>query len=216
MRFASLALCLALISGSVAQHSPENSVKPTKALEFLKSGNKRFAVGKSKHPNASAVRRQEVAGGQHPFAIIVACSDSRVSPELVFDQGLGDLFVVRCAGNTVDEVAAGSIEYAVEHLGARLIYVMGHEKCGAVHAAVQGGKLPGSIGAVVKPIMPAVAEAKKHGGDLDHETAIANVLNVEHTMGKIDTLMGEMLDKHQVEVAGGIYDLKTGVVTQLK
>ena len=135
---------------------------------------------------------------------------------MVFDQGLGDLFVVRVAGNTIDASAAGSIEYAVAKLGAKLVYVMGHEHCGAVHAAIAGGTLPGSIPAVVKPILPAVKTARTQKGDLEHNSAVENVRLVERTMGKIDKLIASMIKSHQVEVAGGVYDLDTGKIENVK
>ncbi len=216
MRLPAIVFCLALISGSVAQHSPDMTVSPDKAIALLKAGNARFAAGNAQHPRAGTKTRHSLAHGQHPFAVVVACSDSRVGPELVFDQGLGDLFVVRCAGNTVDAVAAGSIEYAIRKLGAKFIFVMGHEHCGAVHAAIEGGVLPGSIGAVVAPILPAVEAARKEKGDLEHNSSVANIKNIEHTMGKIDSLMGEILDKHEVGLSGGIYDLETGKITIVK
>lgn len=112
-------------------------VSPDVAIERLKAGNARFVKGKPSRPNATPKRRAEIAGSQHPFAIVVSCSDSRVPPEMVFDAGLGDLFVVRTAGEVVTAVEMASIEYAVDHLGASLVLVMGHERCGAVKAAVE-------------------------------------------------------------------------------
>src|SRR3954451_10886779 len=108
------------------------------ALSRLLAGNERFVAHKERHPDESAGRRRELVSGQHPFAVILGCSDSRVAPELLFDEGLGDLFVIRVAGNIVDDDILASIEYAVEHLGTKLVVVLGHEKCGAVSAAVSG------------------------------------------------------------------------------
>jgi carbonic anhydrase len=124
-------------------------------LARLEEGNRRAASNHSTHPHASSARRGEVAQSQSPFAVIVSCSDSRVPPELLFDQGYGDLFVIRIAGNVVEDTALGSIEYAVEHLGAKLLVVLGHERCGAVKATVDGGEAPGHIGSIVNAIKPA-------------------------------------------------------------
>ena len=140
---------------------------PEEALKRLTEGNARFVSGHLSHttPEFLTEARGKVAQAQRPFAIIVGCSDSRGGPELVFDQGLGDLFVVRTAGEVVDEVALGSIEYAVEHLGSALIVVLGHERCGAVSAAVAHAQEPGHIAAVLKAIGPAVEETNGQPGD---------------------------------------------------
>lgn len=135
-------------------------VDPGEALERLVAGNQRYATGYPAHPLQNLERVKEVAKGQHPFAIVLSCADSRVPPEIVFDQGIGDLFVVRVAGNTALEDGIGSMEYAVEHLGARLIVVLGHERCGAVSAAMslQGkpGQEPGNLGVLMRAIYPAL------------------------------------------------------------
>src|SRR5207245_4280782 len=116
-------------------HPEQPSVAPAEAISKLKEGNGRYASGNLQHPGQTTERRAKLTKSQHPFAIIVSCSDSRVPPELVFDQGLGDLFVLRVAGNVIDDHSLGSIEYAVDHLAVRLIVVLGHQRCGAVHAA---------------------------------------------------------------------------------
>ncbi|HEY4484757.1 MAG TPA: carbonic anhydrase, partial [Nitrospiria bacterium] len=130
--------------------SEGHGLNPDKALTMLMEGNARYVEGKMLHPNQAADRMGELAKGQHPFAVILGCADSRVPPEIVFDQGLGDLFVLRVAGNIADDAVIGSIEYAVEHLGTTLVFVLGHERCGAVSAAVEvvtkGAKVPGHIG----------------------------------------------------------------------
>src|SRR5205823_9351270 len=118
---------------------------PDAALAKLKEGNLRFAASEVSKGKPTAARRTETAQAQHPFAIIVGCADSRTSPELVFDQNLGDLFVVRTAGNLVDDHALGTIEYGVAHLGARLIVVLGHTSCGAVKAALESDHAPGHV-----------------------------------------------------------------------
>jgi carbonic anhydrase len=138
MAFAlSTAVTVSAARASTAGVAPAPIVPPDVAIERLKAGNARFVKGKPSRPNATPKRRAEIAGSQHPFAIVVSCSDSRVPPEMVFDAGLGDLFVVRTAGEVVTAVEMASIEYAVDHLGASLVLVMGHERCGAVKAAVE-------------------------------------------------------------------------------
>ena len=132
-----------------------------RVLADLVAGNQRFASDRLMHPHQAHMRVAEVAKAQHPTAAVLACSDSRVPPEIVFDRGVGDLFVVRVAGNTADDVALGSMEYAVEHLGVKVVMVMGHKRCGAVSAAVAGGAAPGHIGALVEALLPAVTAAKK-------------------------------------------------------
>src|SRR6266545_3286958 len=159
-------------------HSDQPSVAPAEAISKLKEGNGRYANGNLQHPGQTTERRAELAKGQHPFAIIVDCSDSRVPPEIVFDQGLGDLFIYRVAGNVIDDHGLGSIEYAVDHLGVRLIVVLGHQRCGAVDAARETiaakGKAPGHIQSLVTAIKPAVEATAKE--DLD-ATIKANVKN---------------------------------------
>src|SRR5579862_1732711 len=161
---------------------PVTNITADEAMARLKAGNERFVAGKVEHPNAGAERRAEVAKGQKPFVIIVGCSDSRVGPEVVFDQGLGDLFVIRTAGNVVDDVALGSIEYAADHFGVPVILVLGHTRCGAVIAAVGGGEAPGHIGSIVEKIKPAVQETKGKEGDAVDNAIRANVRNVVHRL----------------------------------
>ena len=125
-------------------------------LDLLKSGNARFVSGDLTPKDDYATLREKLSTGQHPFAVVLCCSDSRVAPEIIFDQKLGDLFVIRNAGNIVDEEVLGSIEYAVEHLGTPLVVVMGHAACGAVTATCQGGDLPGHILDLAKRIKPSI------------------------------------------------------------
>src|SRR5437763_16489649 len=140
-----------------------SGINPTRALRQLLSGNNRYVAAQMLHPRQGVQRGQQVAPRQQPLAAILSCADSRVPPEIVFDQGLGDLFVIRVAGNTADDVALGSLEYAVEHLGVHLVLVLGHERCGAVQATydmlTKGEALPGHIAALAVPIVPAVQAA---------------------------------------------------------
>lgn len=198
-------------SGWVVEAS-EAAVKPEEAQQKLVEGNERFVKHKVKHPDQGVERLKEVAEGQHPFAVVLGCADSRVPPEVVFDQGLGDLFVVRVAGNSPDDEVIGSIEYAVEHLGASLIVVLGHEKCGAVKAAVDGGKPEGHVGALLDPIKPAVAEAKKMAGDVVHNAVSLHVRHVVEQLRYNKPILAEEVEHGKIRVVGAAYDLDTGRV----
>ena len=132
------------------------NIDSQQALDLLKAGNTRFVSGALTPKDDYAELREQLSTGQQPFAVVLCCSDSRVAPEIIFDQKLGDLFVIRNAGNVVDEDVLGSIEYAVEHLGTQLVVVLGHSSCGAVTATCQGGDLPGHIPYLTKRIQPAI------------------------------------------------------------
>src|SRR5208282_6085291 len=148
-----MAACLLLLAGGVAlAQGPVASVTPDVALARLKAGNARFVANPVSQGQPTAARRAATAQSQSPFAIIVGCADSRTAPELVFDQNIGDLFVIRTAGNLVDDHGLGSVEYAVDHLGTRLIVVLGHERCGAVKAALASATAPGHVNALVRDI----------------------------------------------------------------
>ncbi|MEO8367636.1 MAG: carbonic anhydrase [Candidatus Solibacter sp.] len=185
------------------------------ALARLMAGNKRYVLHQEQHPDASVARRKSLEAGQHPFAIILGCADSRVPPELLFDQGLGDLFVVRVAGNIVDDAVLGSIEYAVEHLGAKLIVILGHEKCGAVSAAIAAGHVPGHIGSLVDAIQPAVEASAKEPGDKVHNCVIANVRRVADQVRHSEPLLKDACERHEVKVVAADYALDSGRVTLL-
>jgi len=164
----------------------------------------------------AAKRRAELTKSQHPFAIIVSCSDSRVPPEIVFDQGLGDLFVLRVAGNVINDESLGSIEYAVDHLAVRLIVVLGHQRCGAVKAAKETiaakGVAPAHIQSLVAAIKPAVESTLS--GDLD-ATIKANVKDVVDALRSSTPILKGKVDAGDVQVIGGYYSLDTGAVTFL-
>ena len=187
---------------------------PDVAKQLLDDGNARFASGKTLSKDLSTTRRADlVKNGQHPFAVIVCCSDSRVPPEVLYDEALGDLFVIRVAGNIITPVELGSVEYAVEHLKTPLVVVLGHEKCGAVTAAVQGGEIPGSITAIVDKIKPAIATAKASGAtgdDLIEKSADLNVENAIRDISKSEIVKHAVESKH-LKVLGAKYDLDTGV-----
>ena len=223
MKKAHLASCFALVSlvginqfalAADPAHPDQLSVAPAEAISKLKEGNGRYTSGNLQHPGQTTERRTELANVQHPFAVIVSCSDSRVPPEIVFDQGLGDLFIVRVAGNIINDQGLGSIEYAVDHLGSHLILVLGHQRCGAVQAAKETiaakGKAPGHIESLVTAIKPAVeATAKK---DLD-ATIKANVNHVVDELRSSTPILKTKVDSGQVQVIGGYYSLDTGAVT---
>ncbi|WP_448663624.1 carbonic anhydrase [Sphingomonas sp. CJ20] len=191
---------------------------PAEALAWLKAGNLAFAKGRPAAYPIDAKRRRTLALGQHPFATIVCCSDSRVGPEQIFETGLGQLFVVRNAGSTVaNPQAMGSIEYSVEHLGVPLVLVLGHTKCGAVKAATEVFEkhvaLPGSLAEMVAPIVPAVEYARKGSGDLVDRAVHENVHEVVHALrSPRQPLLAPFQRKGALRVVGGVYDLETGVV----
>jgi len=185
------------------------------AQQKLIDGNKRYVDARLSHPNQTPRRRTEVAKGQHPFAAIVSCADSRVPPEILFDQGLGDLFVIRLAGPILDDAVLGSLEYAVEHLGVTYIMVLGHERCGAVEATIKGGETPGHIRSLVKAIQPAVDKAKKQPGDLLDNAVKANVAMVVQQLKSSAPILGEWVKKGDLTVVGARYDLDDGMVAVL-
>lgn len=203
-----------------AHHSVSKAITPAMALNRLLDGNERYQAGLMSAPNRTAKRRAEVAHSQHPFAVIVGCSDSRVPPEILFDQGIGDLFVVRTAGNVVDSVALGSIEYAIEHLGTNLVVVLGHEKCGAVAATVSGGDAPPNVKTIINMIQPAVDKAKAkpgggghgHGCDLTCSSVKNNVKLIAEKV-RTDPVLAEMVGAGMLKVVGGYYELASGAVT---
>lgn len=188
------------------------STTPDDALKMLLDGNWRYANGLATHPRQAADRRAEVVAGQRPFAMLLSCSDSRVPPEVLFDQGIGDLFVIRNAGSIIDNVVLGSLEYGAEHLGVNLVMVLGHTKCGAVTAAVQGGKTPGHIGSVVNAIRPAVAASQGQIGDAVLNATIANVRLTVNAIRSCEPILAELIRKDQLKVVGGLYHLDAGVV----
>jgi carbonic anhydrase len=196
---------------------PESAVNtPDYALNNLMAGNARYMQGSPIHPNQSAERQAEVAQGQQPWAAILGCIDSRVPPEIVFDQGLGDLFVARTAGQVIDNVVQGSLEFAVEE-GVKLIMVLGHQSCGAVKATIQtlqtNGHAEGQIATLVEAIKPAVIEAESQPGDLLDNSVRANVaLEVEYLKSSSQIIL-DALDQGTIELVGARYDLGTGAVS---
>lgn len=198
-------------------------VSADEALQKLLDGNQRFVEAKMSGCSLSdATARGKLAKSQHPYAIILSCSDSRVPPELIFDQSLGEIFVIRVAGNVADPIVLGSVEYAAEHLGTHLIMVLGHERCGAVTAAVNAkGKPEGNIGAIVKAIEPAAKRAKElsKGKPADEVIECAVDLNaklVASSLTKRSKLLGEELKAGKIKIVAAKYDLDDGKVSLLK
>jgi carbonic anhydrase len=187
------------------------------AVGRLKSGNQRYAAGKLEHPHQDPRRRVELATSQHPFATILGCGDSRTSPEVVFDQGLGDLFVVRVAGNMLNDEILGSIEYAVEHLGTRLVVVLGHQRCGAVKAAKETldakVQAPGHMESLVAAIKPALEAT---GGEDLEAAAKMNARMVARALRASTPLLKEKVDAREIAVVAAYYSLDTGEVTFLE
>ena len=206
---------LLLVSIGDGAREPASSASADKALARLMMGNQRYVRHKEQHPDQSLARRKELEAGQHPFAVVLSCSDSRVPPELLFDEGLGDLFVIRVAGNVVDDAVLGSIEYAVEHLGTKLVMVLGHEKCGAVSAAVEAGTGTGHIKALVAAIRPSVEASAKEPGDRIHNCVIANARRVAQQVRESEPVLKDAVAKHLVKVVAADYALDSGKVNLL-
>jgi carbonic anhydrase len=192
----------------------EANVTPAAALKLLKEGNNRFASDLASQRDVTNARRKELAKGQRPHAVVLACADSRVTPELILDQGLGEIFVLRVAGNVTDQDLIGSIEFAVAELKTPLVVVLGHQSCGAVKAALSGERLQGNLAGLI---------AKVHVGKVareDGKTALAdairhNVLYQVEELSRRSALIKEFIDRGRVGVAAGVYSLDSGRVQWL-
>ncbi len=216
------ATSLGLPLKEIAASQPAVARDPDSVIARLLEGNKRFVEGKLEHPGRTPAEFAALAEGQAPVAIIVGCADSRVSPELVFDQGVGDLFVVRVAGNIVSgagPTVKGSIEFAVAVLGARLIMVLGHTQCGAVKAAIEhidaNDALPGSIGELIDPIRPAVRAVKGQSGDKLENVTNANVMQGVERLKTLDPIVSKFARSGELKVVGAVYELRSGKVRVL-
>lgn len=182
------------------------------ALKKLIDGNNRYVTSTTVCHEDWSAKRMAQAEGQAPFAVIVTCSDSRVPPEIIFDQALGTLFVIRVAGNVVDDFAIGSIEYGVTVLGANLILVLGHSNCGAVEGALKGLKFDNHIQEVLSAIQPAIDSVKGSSENVLEKAIKANVKYVKEKLKKSKPVLGELLEQGKINIAGGYYDLQTGKV----
>ena len=222
-KLAGVGLTTAALIGSAparaATTAPATSpvTTPAEALARLKEGNRRFVEDAEACASNLVAARGELAGGQHPWATILTCSDSRVSPELVFGGStLGELFVIRNAGNVLDTGALGTIEYGTEHLKSPLVVVMGHSKCGAVTAAcdeVTKGAVPGgSIGKMVQPILPVVLSAKDKGEGLVAETVRLNAISGARRIADESHIVSELVTSGAVRVVAAVYDIASGEV----
>lgn len=207
------ALFALLFSLSLLASGAGSAVKADSALKMLEAGNERFVAGDLQSPNQKPSRRIATENGQKPFAVVVTCSDSRVPPEIIFDRGVGDIFVIRAAGNLLDDYGVGSVEYAVEHLGAKLVMVLGHSKCGAVKAALASPDAPGKIGKITKDLQQAVKYGRELPGDPLENAINANVLMIVKQLKESKPIMEEMIKEKGVKVVGGVYDIKTGKVS---
>jgi len=206
-------IAVAIVGGAIglviAADDSAPSVSADAALAKLKEGNARYVNSKVSSGKPTAARRAETAQGQHPFAAILGCADSRATPEIIFDQNIGDIFVDRNAGNLVDDHTLGTIEYGVEHLGVRLIVVLGHERCGAVQAAVASDTAPGHIQSLVRDIQPAVQAVKGKPGDQVHLAVAENArLMAEEIRSKAN--LGDLAK--DVKIIPAVYDLDSGKV----
>jgi carbonic anhydrase len=192
----------------------QNNMTPDRALRQLMEGNQRFVAQKRKSPNQDVVRLTEVAKGQKPFAAVLGCADSRVPSEILFDQGLGDLFVCRVAGNIAIAEEIGSLEFGTAVLGAKVIMVMGHERCGAVDATLKGASVPGQIGSLLDAIRPSLAKAKNLPGDPLENASKANITYQVEKL-KTSPVLAELIAVGKLKIVGGYYDLDTGTVSLL-
>lgn len=216
-----LACCLASISRAAeaptARHLPK--LTPDEVLQRLKEGNRRFRTGLPASIDTSTARRLDLAQGQAPMAAVLSCSDSRVPPEIVFSCGLGELFTVRNAGHTLDAAALGSLEYAIAALGTPLVVVLGHEKCGAVTAALElaesSRELPGHMGEMIEPIVPAALQALGQGlaqERLDVAVRAHTSRTVQRLVAECAQRFGPRVKEGSLRIVGARYDLEDGQV----
>jgi len=225
MKRISLLMLIVIVAAALAAPALATSagpgIFPDEALRILKEGNARYVGGKLQHPHQGPERRALTAGqGQHPLAAVLTCSDSRVPPEIIFDQGIGDLFVVRVAGNVSATAEIGSIEYAVDQRGAPLVLALGHTQCGLVGAVLDGAKLPPNIASLAEPIKPAVDKAREANlgaaQDVLLKAAItANVWQAMEDMLRLSPVIREKVKAGKVKLVGALYDLDTGQVQWL-
>jgi carbonic anhydrase len=205
---------------STATESKLKTLTPDESLRLLLAGNQRFVKGQILNPRRAPADFSPLAKAQYPHAVIITCSDSRVSPEILFDVGVGELFVVRVAGNVVDGAGVtvkGSTEYAIAELDVPLVLVLGHSNCGAVKAAIQHinakDSLPGAINGLVELIKPAVTQSKGQPGDPLENAIIQNVKNGVARLQGLEPILAPRIKDGKVKVVGAVYDLKSGAVT---
>lgn len=214
-KFAIVILFLIAATLTGIGYQAETNITPDSVLAELKTGNKHHARHQYQHPHETIKRQRELIGEQHPHAQILSCADSRVPPEIIFDQGLGDLFVVRVAGNVVTDTELGSLEYGAEHLHVPLLVVLGHQSCGAVTAAVKGGEAAGHIAALISLIKPAVDKSRGMPGDPVANAVRTNVEMVVQQLRASTPILSELVAHGKLKIVGGVYSLETGEVTWL-
>lgn len=205
----------AAVCGAAVAAAQEQMPSADTVLRELKAGNDHHLAKRYQHPHQTASRQREVAQGQHPHAIVLSCADSRVAPEIILDQGLGDLFDVRVAGNVASDAELASIEYAAEHLHTPVLVVMGHQKCGAVTAAAEPGEAEGHLPSLLAMIRPAVDKARTQPGDLIENAVRINVENVVRQIRLSTPVLAALVDRGELTVAGAVYSLDTGKVIWL-
>lgn len=196
--------------------SEYNNLTAEEALNKLEAGNKHFVNMKLEHPDVSKKRRHELEKSQHPFVAILSCSDSRVPPEIIFDQGLGDIFEIRNAGNVKDDQVIGSIEYAIVHLGVKLVVIMGHEDCGAVKAALAHNHESKYIESLTGAIEPAINISKGKGAQLAFNTAKNHAKLTAKSMIEEDPILSDYIKNHDVKIIPAFYHINSGKVEFLK
>jgi len=205
----------ARLGADVAAPAPaiaQNDMTPDAALKQLMDGNKRFVDRKRINPHQDLSRLTEVAKGQKPFAAILGCADSRFPSEIIFDQGFGDLFVCRVAGNVATPEEIGSLEFGTLLLGAKVLMVVGHKNCGAVGATLKGAEVPGQIGSLIESIKPAVESSKNQPGDHLENAVKANVL-LQAKRLKASPVLSNLIEENKLKIVGGYYDLDTGGIS---
>lgn len=193
-----------------------STITPDQALEKLMIGNRRYVAGRALHPRQSQAQRDLLLEGQHPFAAILSCSDSRVPSELIFDQGLGDLFIVRTAGHVTGDLVIGTLEFAVHVLHVPLIMVMGHTQCGAVAATLAGQSLPGRIGSIAIDLQPAVELARSEPGDQLLNAIHTNSRYTANKLTRESAILGNAADAGDLKIVPAYFDLKTSSVLLLQ
>ena len=189
----------------------QNNITPDQALQLLIDGNQRFVNNMRQNPNQDFTRIAQVAPSQAPFAAILGCADSRFPAEILFDRGVGDIFVCRVAGNVTTPEEKGSLEFGTLELGAKVIMVVGHENCGAVKAAITGGELPGQIGSLTQAIKPAVESSKNQPGD-KVVNAVKENIKLQASRLKDSPVISQLIQEGKLLVVGGYYDLDTAAV----
>lgn len=192
----------------------KEDMTPEQTLQELMKGNQRFVNGKRTSPHQDRARLAEVAKTQKPFAAILSCADSRVPSEIIFDQGFGDLFICRIAGNVATPEEIGSLEFGTLVLGAKVVMVMGHERCGAVDATIKGAQVPGQIATLLDAIKPALKLSSTQTGDELEKGIKANVLFQMEQL-KASPVISSLIQEGKLTLVGGYYDLDTGAVTMV-